>query len=375
MDKNILIIAGDASGDVYAAELAKRFKAQKRGIKISALGGLRLKATSDDFLYDLVGGAAHGFFAPLLKIPTWIKLLRLVKNYFLKCKPHCVILVDFYGFNRRILSVAAKCKIPAYYYICPQVWASRRYRAKAIVRFCKKMFVIFPFEKKIYSDIGGDAVFLGHPLLDFMPNPVSKRFSANKNRPVKIGLLPGSRAGEIEGHTELIYESFLGIKKRYPAAKAYLFAVPEFADAYYRRGLPAGAEVKIIRETDYSARRQMDFVITCSGTATLENALLGLPMSVVYKTGWITYHIAKLIIRVPYISLVNILQNKEVVKEFIQKNLSAKAVAKNACQVLCDKKRFNAMRKDMLALKARLGNAGMPKRAAEIITEELWTKS
>lgn len=373
--KNILVVAGDISGDVHASNLIKELKACAPDITITAIGGERMKAASDKFLCNLVAKGASGFVEPFKKLPMWIRLMNMIKAYINEKNPAAVITVDFYGFNHQVLGIAKHRNIPTYYYVCPQVWASRKYRAKTIVKLAKKMFVIFPFEKKIYTDLGGDALFLGNPLLDKIPAPKNNVFRGDNTKEWKIGLLPGSRPAEIKKHTKLFYQAFKEIRRSFPNAKAYMFAVPEVSDEELF-GLigPRHEGLEIVRETDYTKRSEMDFVITCSGTATLENALLGLPMLVVYKTGWITYQIAKMIIQVPYISLVNILSKKGVVKEFIQKDANAKAIAQETCRIIGSESNYNDMRRQLLKLRGELGEPGVAKRAAEIILGEVFPK-
>ena len=372
--KNILVTAGDVSGDVHAANLIKAIKDYAPDITITSMGGERMKAASDKFLINLVSKGASGFVEPFKKIPLWMRILDMVKHYMSAVQPACVITVDFYGLNHQILGIAKHRNIPAYYYVCPQVWASRRYRAKTIVRLAKKMFVIFPFEKKIYTDLGGDAVFLGNPLLDTIPEPRPKEYDGNRMKEWKIGFLPGSRPSEIAKHTKLFWDAFTEIRRTYPNAKANLFAVAEVDDGVFAKLL--GGEIPpgltIVRETDFSARADMDFVLTCSGTATLENALMGLPMLVVYKTSWLTYKIAKLIIKVPYISLVNILSKAAIVKEFIQKDANAPTIAKEVCSVLGNEKKYNTMRAKLLRLRGELGEPCVAKRAAKMIVDEVF---
>ena len=373
--KNILIVAGDISGDVHASNLITQLKACAPDITVTAIGGERMKAVSDKFLYNLVAKGATGFVEPFKKIPMWFRLMDMIKAYISEKSPAAVITVDFYGFNHQVLNIAKSLNIPAYYYVCPQVWASRKYRAKAIVKLAKKMFVIFPFEKKIYTDLGGDALFLGNPLLDKIPAPKNNPFRGDNTKEWKIGLLPGSRPSEIKKHTKLFYQAFKEIRRSFPNAKAYMFAVPEVSDEKLFELIgPRHDGLEIVRENDYAKRSEMDFVITCSGTATLENALLGLPMLVVYKTGWITYQVAKMIIQVPYISLVNILSRKGVVKEFIQKDANAKAIAQETCRIIGSESNYNDMRAQLLKLRSELGEPGVAKRAAEILIGEVFPK-
>ncbi|MDR1684144.1 MAG: lipid-A-disaccharide synthase [Elusimicrobiota bacterium] len=372
--KNILVVAGDVSGDVHASNLIKAIKAYAPEVSVTAMGGERMRAASDKFLYNLVSKGASGFVEPFKKIPLWLRLLKMVKKYINQQQPACAITIDFYGFNHQVLGLAKHRGVATYYSVCPQVWASRGYRAKTIVRLAKKMFVIFPFEKKIYTDLGGDAIFLGNPLLDTMPEPKPKTYQDGAQKDWKIGFLPGSRPGEIARHTRLFWDSFVEIKRRYPNATAHFFAVPEVSDAKLAElmggRLPQG--FNIVRENDFAARSDMDFVVTCSGTATLECALLGLPMIVVYKTNWITYQIAKLIIKVPYISLVNILSKKQVVKELIQKDAAVAAVAKEVCAVLSSEKAYCAMREKLLKIRQDLGEGGVAEKAAKIIIDEVF---
>ena len=370
--KRIFFCAGDVSGDIHASSLMSEIKKLAPQVCLDSVGGQRMKAQSDNFLCDMVAKGASGFIEPLKKIFMWLDLLNMIKDYFDNQKPACVVLTDFFGFNSFVMKAAYERKIPVYYYVCPQVWASRKYRAKQIVKMAKKMFVIFPFEKKVYTSLGGDAMFLGNPLLDSMPEPLKKTFNDNSKAEFKIGMMPGSRPQEIKRHTKLFWKAFLEIKKTFPNAKAYLFAVPEASDEILLSYIGGpNKDLKIVRETDYKIRQTMDFVITCSGTATLENALLDLPMVVVYKTSWITYWIARMIIQVPYISLVNLLRKQKVVKEFIQGDAKAALIAKEAVFTLSNQKKFKAMHTNMGLIRELLGMPGVAKRTAEVILGEV----
>ncbi|MDR1124036.1 MAG: lipid-A-disaccharide synthase [Elusimicrobiota bacterium] len=375
-NKNILIVAGDVSGDVHASNLIKAMKEYAPDITVTAIGGDRMKAASDKFLVNLISKGATGFIEPFKKIPLWMRLLDMVKTYISAANPACVITVDFYGFNHQVLGIAKHRGVPAYYYVCPQVWASRQYRAKTIVRLAKKMFVIFPFEKKIYTALGGDAVFLGNPLLDTVPAPKPKTYDGSRLKEWRIGFLPGSRPSEVAKHTKLFWDAFKEIRRTYPKAKAYLFAVAEVRDCAIAKllGGQIPQELEIVRENDFTRRGDMDFVLTCSGTATLENALMGLPMLVVYKTSWLTYQIAKLIIKVPYISLVNILSKAPIVREFIQKDAAPLPIAKEVCAILGSEKKYTSMRDKLLRLRGELGEPGVAKRAAKMIIDEVFPK-
>ena len=371
-ERRILIVAGDISGDVHAANLIKALKELAPEIKIDAIGGLRMKAVSDNYLYDLITKGAAGFDAVIKKFPTWLNLYKLIKNYLKETKPSAVITVDFYGFNHQVLKLAKAVGIPAYYYVCPQVWASRRYRAKDVVRLTKRQFVIFPFETDIYKEYGGNPAFFGNPLLDTVPEPAKISYKQGEDAAWNFGLMVGSRPAEIEKHSKIFFDVFKQIKKVYKNAKCFMFAVPEVSDEkLFELTGSTKEEMQIVREKDFKIRRNMDFILTCSGTATLENALLGLPMSVVYKTSFITYAIVRAIIQVRFISLVNILSNKEVVREFIQGNVTPEAISKEILSILGDEQKYLTMRKTMLELRNKLGAPPVAKQSAQLILEDL----
>ena len=374
-NKNILIVAGDPSADLHAANLIKELRAKDPEISVTAIGGVRMQEVSTHFIYNLVSVGAVGFAEPFKHFFLWLKLIKLVRRYMEEKRPACVIAVDFYGFNSQVLGLAHHRKIPAFYYISPQVWASRAGRAAKIARLTREIFVVFPFEEALYKKVKGNAAFVGHPLLDIMPEPLADR-EAPADGAWKIGILPGSRKSEISRHLPLFVKAFYRIKEQHPKARAYLFAVPEFPDERIVPELEAvekywSKDIEIVREKDYKMRAQMDFAFTCSGTATLENALLGLPMAVAYKMADFTYAVAKRIVKTPYISLVNILLKKPAVKELIQEKATVDLLAQEAFSHLNNPPRLRAARKELLTLRGMLGSRGAAERTAQKILAHL----
>ena len=374
-NKNILVIAGDPSGDLHAANLIKELLAKDPEISITSMGGVRMQEVSTHFIYNLVSVGAVGFAEPFKNFFLWFKLIKIVRRYLEEKRPACVIAVDFYGFNHQVLGLAAHRKIPAFYYISPQVWASRPGRAAKLAKLTREMFVIFPFEADIYKKVKGNATFVGHPLLDLMPEPGQKDFPPADGA-WKIGILPGSRKTEISRHLPLFIKAFYRIKESHPKARAYLFAVPEFPDDRIVPELEAvekywSKDIEIVREKDYKIRAQMDFAFTCSGTATLENALLGVPMAVAYKMQKLTYAIAKRVAKVQYISLVNILLKKPAVKELIQEAATVDNLAQDAFAYINNPPRMQAARTELIGLRTMLGERGAAERAAARILAHL----
>ena len=369
--KNILVIAGDPSGDLHAASLIKALRAKDPEISVTSMGGVRMQEVSSHFIYNLVSVGAVGFAEPFKNFFLWLKLIKLARRYMEEKRPACVIAVDFYGFNHQMLGLAAHRKIPAFYYISPQVWASRPGRAAKLAKLTKEIFVIFPFEEALYKKAGGNAFFVGHPLLDLIPEP-AERPVPPPDGAWNIGILPGSRKAEISRHLPIFLKAFYRIKEVHPNAKAFVFAVPEFPDDRLVPELEQvekywSKDVEIVRERDYKQRAQLDFAFTCSGTATLENALLGIPMAVAYKMSRFTWEIAKRVANVQYVSLVNILLKRPAVKELIQEKATVDLLAQEAFSFLNNPPRIRASRKELTGLRALLGNRGAAERAAERI--------
>ncbi len=376
--KNILIVAGDVSGDIHAAGLIRALKEADPEVCITAIGGKNMQPLCDHFLYDLASKGTNGFIEPLKKMPLWIKLINQIRDYMETQNPVAIIVVDFYGFNHQVLEMAAHRHIPAYYYVTPQVWASRQYRAKILAKLTKKMFVIYPFEPDFHRKFGGKAVFLGNPLLDFMPTPSDKTYTVTdtKNYAWQLGMLPGSRHGEIKRLAPVFYKAFKQILKEFPKTEASMFLLPDADEKAVAAliGEPLHPQFRFVKEANYEKRKQMDFLLACSGTATLENALLGVPMAVAYKMFWPTALIASLVIKVRFVSLVNLLADKELVKEFLQHHATPRALAEETMSMFQNPQRLINMREQLLQLRAQLGQPGVAQRAAREILDDIQQK-
>jgi len=366
--KNILIAAGDPSGDVHAATLIRELKLRDPELHIAALGGARMQEVSDKFIYNLVGVGAAGFAEPFKRFTLWIRLISLVRKYMEEKRPACFIAVDFYGLNHELLGLASHRKIPAFYYISPQVWASRPGRTERLAPLVKSVLSIFPMDGKYYKAAGVDWHFVGHPLLDIVPQPRPEAPRAD-GQPWKIGLLPGSRPHEISGLMPLFWGAFLKIRASFPTAEAYVFAAKEVSDgAILSACAKAGPGApKIVREDDYAIRSTMDAAITCSGTATLENAMLGIPMAVAYRLPWLTYRIARRVITVKHIALPNIIAGKEIAREFIQDAATPEGLSGAIMSMLQNPDKLSCARAELKKVRASLGEPGAAKRAAELI--------
>ena len=355
-----LVVAGDPSGDLHASNLISALKRREPGTRAAAVGGPLCKAVADEFIEDLASRGVTGFWEPALKIPFLLRLRSRLRDFLRDKKPDALICVDYYGFNRRVLPLAKESGTPAYYFVSPQVWASRPGRVQVLKRFVKKMLVIFPFEETLYRESGVPVQFVGHPLLDLIPEPKSKAFGAE---PV-VGLLPGSRSSELRRHIPVFYEAFRLLREKRPGLKGLLFASANQTDSAYGQ-LPDG--VTLVREQDYAKRATLDVAICSSGTATLENALLGVPMVVVYKLSWPTYAIARALVKVKHIAMANLLAGKTVVPELIQRDATAEKAAAEAARFLDDAGYASRTRAELLAVRRSLGTPGAADRAAAAV--------
>ncbi len=357
-----LLVAGDPSGDLHASNLIKALKRRDPSVRVAAVGGPLCRAVADEFLEDLASRGVTGFLEPALNIPFLFKLAGRLRAFITGRRPDALICVDYYGFNRRILPFAKAAGVPAFYFVSPQVWASRPGRIKVLKRLVDKMLVIFPFEEKLYREAGVPAEFVGHPLLDLIPEPKDPGERSNL-----IGLLPGSRSSELRRHLPVFLEAFRLLRVTNRFLEARLFAAASQPDSAYGR-LPDG--VTLVREQDYARRAELDLAICSSGTATLENALLGIPMVVVYKLSWPTYAIARALVKVKHIAMANLLAGKTVVPELIQRDATAARIFIEASALLDDPAKAAAMRVALLKVRRSLGEPGAADRAAAAVLAE-----
>jgi lipid-A-disaccharide synthase len=366
-ERTLLLVAGDPSGDMHGGRLMRELKARDPGLKLAAVGGPRMREEADEFLEDLASRGMTGFIEPLKALPFFAKLLGRLKSFMLHRKPAGLICIDYYGFNRRVLGAAKETGVPAYYFISPQVWASRPGRVETLRGLVRRMLVIFPFEEEVYGKARVPCTYVGHPLLDAMP---PARPAAPLKAPLTVGLLPGSRASEVKRHLPVFLAAFAEFRRHFPKSRAIVFASSSLSDDFYRKRIH-DRELELVRETDYRERGRLDVCLSSSGTATLENALLGVPMVVVYKMSWPTYAIARALITVKQIAMVNILAGKPLAPELIQAEATPRKIARAAVGLLEDPVRYQELRRELAGLRSKLGTPGAAGRAADEILKGL----
>ena len=364
-----MIVAGDPSGDLHGSHLIHAIKKASPSLYVAAVGGPLMRQACDEFLEDLAGRGVTGFWEPFLQLGFLLRLGKRLKNFMAERRPAAVVCIDYYGFNRRVLGLAQSLGIAAYYYISPQVWASRPGRIRVLKRLVRRIFVIFPFEEDIYRREGVPCLFVGHPLLDLLPACVEKK---EMRAPVEVGLLPGSRPSEIGRHLPLFIRAFSQFRRHFPDSRGVLFASAALPDALLRDYRLEGIE--IVRESDYSRRAALDIAFSSSGTATLENALLGVPMVVVYKLSWLSYWVARGLIRVPHISMANILAGRRLVPELIQNQATPENISRAAVALMENPRQYKALKGELRGLRETLKAAaaeGLRRCAPETTAYEI----
>ncbi len=366
------IIAGEASGDLHGSNLIKALKVQDPEADIRCWGGDLMRKAGGDLVKHYKEMAFMGFSEVLANLNTIYKNIKFCKEDIAFFDPEVIIFIDYSGFNLRIAKWAKENKYNTNYYISPQIWASRSGRIKKIRRDIDEMYVILPFEKEFYEEKHGFPVhFVGHPLIDAisqMPDNNEKQFrDENKldvTKPI-IALLPGSRSQEVQKMLTVM----LSVTEAFPGYQFVIAGAPSLDEEFYSPFLK-NTTISFVSNKTYALLRFSYAALVTSGTATLETALFKVPQVVCYKGNWVSYQIAKRIITLDYISLVNLILEREVVKELIQGDLTTKNLAGELKKILEGPER-KAQFEAYYELEQKLGGTGASEKVANLIVENL----
>ena len=364
-------IAGEASGDLHGSNLIKALFRVDQKAQIRCWGGDLMQKAGGDLAKHYKEMAFMGFIEVVLNLNAIIKNINYCKEDILKFEPDVIVFIDYSGFNLRIAKWAKVKGFKTNYYISPQIWASREGRIEKIKRDIDAMYVILPFEKEFYEKKHGFPVhFVGHPLLDAIANRPSLNATDFRNandldsvKPI-IALLPGSRKQEIQKMLSVM----ISITTDFPDYEFVIGGAPSLDKNFYRPFLK-GKNVKYVQSKTYDLLSIATAALVTSGTATLETALFRVPQVVCYKANWISYQIAKRIITLEYISLVNLIMKKEVVKELIQHDFTKDKLTKELQLILSSQKR-DSLQKSYEELTNKLGGPGASEKAATLIVQQ-----
>jgi lipid-A-disaccharide synthase len=373
-EKNILISAGEASSDMYAARLAIALRA-RTGAKFFGMGGPRMAEAGVELIADYHEVAVVGIAEVLHKIPTVIGVQNRLKREAKRRNAALAILVDSPGTHLGVARRLKQIDIPVGYFIGPQVWAWRAGRVRIIKRRVNRMVVIFPFEEKIYRDAGVPVNFVGHPLVDVVRPTMSRaEFAAlhnlNPNKPI-VAILPGSRQNEIRQNYGRVLKACERLIRADNEMQFVVAAAPNLtAGSFASHTLPA-IDIRLVQGATYDALAAADCAIVASGTATIEAALLGTPMVVVYRVSPISASILRRMIRTPFFSMVNLIAGRSVVPELIQDDFAPAAVEEQVRRLLDSPAAREEMKSSLAEVRAMLGPGGAIERAADIFAQML----
>jgi lipid-A-disaccharide synthase len=368
----VLLSCGEASGDLYAGAFVSALRARLPHVVAMGLGGPRFQAAGGRLVADFRRVSVTGLVEVIRVMPAAWRLLRQLGQLAARERPDVFVAIDFPDFNFRLLPVMKRLGIPIVYYVSPQVWAWRPGRLKVIRRYVDRMLVIFPFEHPIYEQAGVPVEFVGHPMVELAVagEPRAALFARaglDPSRPV-VALLPGSRPSELRHLLPGLVAAAGVIAGRRPDCQFVVARAPSLDDRLFapvvERG-GAGPAIAMVEGATDAVLAASDVAVTASGTATVQAALHGTPMVIVYKLAPLSYAIGRRLVRLETFGMVNLIAGRRVVPELIQDACTPEAVAGEVLSLLTDRSRQAAMRRDLADVKARLGGAGASRRAAE----------
>jgi lipid-A-disaccharide synthase len=372
----VMIIAGEVSGDMHAALLVRALKQTRPDIKVYGVGGPQLRAAGVETLYDVGDMAVMGFTEVVRRLSFFRRVFHHLLGVARERQPDAIILVDYPGFNLRFAARTHAMGLKVIYYICPQVWAWNRRRIPHMAKIVDRLLAIFPFEKAVFASTSLKVDFVGHPLVDEIRETLNEPIvSLPWEGDLRIALLPGSRAQEIERILPALCGAAALIEARHPGA-SFIIPTPsaEIADAVRSLvgSLPrTPARLQIVTGQTRHVLRQATAALVTSGTATLESALLDCPTVVVYKASALTYFLARLLVRLPHIGIVNVIANRRICPEFIQADATPHNLATALLRLIEDDSARAEMRRGFEEVRTLLGPGGAAERAAELVLKEL----
>jgi lipid-A-disaccharide synthase len=369
--KKVLLVTGEASGDLHGSHLVKHLKRLDPSLRIYGIGGEELHKAGMEILFHAQELSVVGIVEVCARLPQIVKAFQTLKREIVSAPPDLLILIDYPDFNLRIAAVARKHGVPVLYYISPQIWAWRQNRVKKIARLVDQMAVVFPFEAPFYEQHGVPVQFVGHPLMDrevpvMDTQALLQQFAMKSQWPI-VGLLPGSRKSEIDRLLPVMLGAAVLIHKEFPQAQFIIPVAPGIREEDIKeRVMRHGLAVTLVKEQLHQALHICHLVLVASGTATLETALMKKPMIIMYRIALLTYLVGRLMIRVPTIGLANIVAGRQIVPELIQGDASPQRIFQEAAALLNDAKRMTAMEQELARVGELLGSRGASERVAGI---------
>ena len=375
--KRIMIVAGEASGDLHGSNLVRSALSLDPDLKFYGLGGENLRNAGIDLLFDLEHQGLFGFLEIVSSLRSTIGIYRSLKASLTRDRPSAVVLIDYPDFNLRLAKSAKRLGIPVFYYISPQLWAWRQGRVKKVDRYVDRMAVVFPFEPDFYQRHGVEVSFVGHPLLDVMDPPrpkeeVKTELGFDPSRPL-LGLLPGSRMSEIKAHLPLMLESARRLNAGRPNGVALAVAQADsLGSGELTPFLELGPkDVKLVAGHTHDLQNAADVILTASGTATLETALMLTPMVVIYRLKLLSYQIFRRMVKIEHVAMANLIAGEEVVPELLQNDARPDNIVTELNRILDSPEDRRRMVEGLTLIRKKLGGQGASLRAARLLLETI----
>jgi len=363
--QRIMIVAGEASGDLHGARLVREMRARRADLSFWAIGGRALKAAGATMIFDADALSVVGITEVVYRLPQLLRAMRIAREALRRLLPDLLVLIDFPDFNLHLAAAAKKLGVPVLYYICPQVWAWRKGRVRTIRRRVDHAAVILPFEADFFRRHGVDATYVGHPLLDKAPDLQPAPAAGS---PV-VGLLPGSRHREVARHLPPMVDAARRIERKVKNVRFLVSIAPSVGRAAVEAALagdPPPPSLSLTQDPVEDLFGRLTMAVAVSGTVTLQAALAGTPTVIIYRVSSLSYWTGRLLVRVPYIGLANLIAGRRVMPELIQKEAEAARIAATAAAMLGSPSRLEKMRSELLAVRDRMGQPGAAGRVADI---------
>jgi lipid-A-disaccharide synthase len=369
-----LLSCGEPSGDLYAGALVRELRSLIPGVVVEGLGGPQFAAAGGVLLADYRGLAVTGLTEAIAKVPLSLRTIRRLVGAARSNRPHAFIAIDSPDFNFPLARRIRKLGIPILYYISPQIWAWRRGRLKTIRQLADRMLVIFPFEEAIYREGNVPVEFVGHPLVDLIHVTAPREaflhgLGLSPSAPT-VALLPGSRPNEVKRILPDLLRAAPIIRSRIPDAQFLVARAPNLDDQLFAAAMVDGLHgprITVVENDTDTVLASADAAVTASGTATVQAALHGTPMVVVYRLSPITFQLARRLVKVDRVAMVNLIAGEQVAPELIQDRFTPEAVAGEVTSLLTDGSRAGSIRERLARVRNRLGPPGASRRAAEAI--------
>ncbi|MGP3778224.1 lipid-A-disaccharide synthase [Halanaerobium saccharolyticum] len=371
----IMVSAGEVSGDMHAAAVLKKVKEKNDSIQIFGMGSSALREIGAEILIDPTKISTIGYIEALKNLKEHFKHLKEMKKLLRERKPDLVFLVDYSAFNMKLAKACSQEGIKAVNYFPPSAWVYNKRRADKMASYGTHIAAVFPMERDVYREAGAEVTFVGHPLVDIVEvektaAEIKKDLNLDQQKQV-ISLFPGSRRGEIESLLPEMLQAACRIKAEKPEIE-FLLAAAEGIELEYLKSFTEKVELdlKIIQKKNYQLMQISEFIISASGTTTLEAAILDTPQIICYQAALTTYLLAKYVFKVEFVGLPNIIAGEEVVPELLQQDFEAEKITETALNWLNDKKELNKIKEKLQTVRHKLGGGGAVEKTADLLLRE-----